>query len=217
MVVDPKVTMDDPNVKTVHCTGSPFEIGFTHGSSVSAEIHHNIGMYTYFFEETAKLTWEQARERAATQFLPTIKKQWPEIVEEMRGIANGAEGGLTLDDIVTLKTWTRRKRAFIGLAVVGIPLMAAWIWEIVRVRNYDRSSPRTHPMDWTEGRFAAIFILFVLNWVSSILMQYIILYFLSCMTNSPAKAANYAVSLNNSIWYISACLTSMFRGSTVAS
>lgn len=98
--------MDDPNVKTVHCTGSPYEIGFTHGSSVSAEVHHNVEMYGNFFGQTAKVTWEQARERAVTRFLPTIQRQWPEIVEEMRGIAEGAGGGLTLDDIVTLNVRT---------------------------------------------------------------------------------------------------------------
>ncbi|KAI1617328.1 hypothetical protein EDD36DRAFT_450976 [Exophiala viscosa] len=100
--------------------------------------------------------------------------------------------GYGLQKILDHKTWTRRKRAFVGLAAVGIPLMGAWIWEIVRVRNYDRSNPPTDPMDWTDGKFPAIFILFVLTWCSSILMQYIILYYLSCLTNSPVKAANYA-------------------------
>ncbi|KAI1617331.1 acyl-coenzyme A:6-aminopenicillanic acid acyl-transferase-domain-containing protein [Exophiala viscosa] len=101
-----KVTMNDPIVKTVYCTGSPYKIGFTHGSSVSAEVHHNVDMYTYFFGETAKITWQQARERAVTRFLPTIERQWPEIIDEMRGIAEGAGGGLTLEDIVTLNVRT---------------------------------------------------------------------------------------------------------------
>jgi hypothetical protein len=77
--------------------------------------------------------------------------------------------------------------------VVGVPLIAAWTWEIVRVRNYDRSSPPTKPLDWTDDGFVAIFFLFMLNWVSSSLWQYIILYFLGCFSNSPRKAANYAV------------------------
>lgn len=106
MIANSKVTMDDPNVKTVHCSGSPFEIGFTHGSAVSTEIRHNVATYTYFFGETAKITWDQARERALTRFLPTIERQWPEIVDEMRGIAEGAGNGLTLADIVTLNVRT---------------------------------------------------------------------------------------------------------------
>jgi hypothetical protein len=78
-------------------------------------------------------------------------------------------------------------------AVVGTPLMAAWIWEIVGVRNHDRSNPPTQPTDWSDDDFVAIFFLFMLNWVSSVLFQYLILYFLGCMTDSPRKSANYAV------------------------
>lgn len=75
---------------------------------------------------------------------------------------------------------------------MGIPLIAAWIWECVRVRNYDRSNPPTDPVDWSDPEFAAGFILFVLNWTSSALWQYIMLYFLGCFTNDPRKAANNA-------------------------
>ncbi|EXJ92801.1 hypothetical protein A1O3_01355 [Capronia epimyces CBS 606.96] len=100
--------------------------------------------------------------------------------------------GWGLQAILDHKTWKRRTRAFIGLGVVGIPLIAAWIWEIVRVRNYDRSNPPTRAMDWSDDGFVAIFFLFMMNWVFSSLWQYIILYFLGTLTNSPRKAANYA-------------------------
>jgi hypothetical protein len=51
--------------------------------------------------------------------------------------------GWGLQKILDHKTWPRRKRAFVGLATVSIPLMGAWIWEIIRVRDYDRSSLST--------------------------------------------------------------------------
>lgn len=102
--------------------------------------------------------------------------------------------GYGLQRVLDHKKWKRRNRAFIGLVIVGIPLMAAWIWEIIRVRNYDRYNPPTQTLDWTDPRFAPIFILFMLNWVSSSLWQYLILYFLGTLTNSPRKSANYAVS-----------------------
>ncbi|KAF2165248.1 hypothetical protein M409DRAFT_67493 [Zasmidium cellare ATCC 36951] len=84
------------------------------------------------------------------------------------------------------------QRAFAGLLTVGVPLMAAGIWEIVRVRNYDRANPPSRPLDWSDDGFVAIFFLFMLNWVASSLWQYIILYFLGTLTNSPRKSANYA-------------------------
>lgn len=99
-------TMDDPVVKTVYCSGTPFQIGLVHGASAAAEIHSNIATYTYFFRETAKISWQEAKERAVTRFLPTVERQWPEIVEEMRGIAEGAGDGVTLEDIVTLNVRT---------------------------------------------------------------------------------------------------------------
>ncbi|KAK5213263.1 hypothetical protein LTR41_000842 [Exophiala xenobiotica] len=100
--------------------------------------------------------------------------------------------GWGLQWILDNKNMKRKTRAFIGLGVVGIPLIAAWIWEIVRTRNYDRSSPIDHPMDWTDDGFVAIFFLFMMNWVFSSLWQYLILYFLGTLTNSPRKSANYA-------------------------
>lgn len=39
--------------------------------------------------------------------------------------------GLGLQWILDHKVWGRRKRGLIGLTVVAVPLMAAWIWEIV--------------------------------------------------------------------------------------
>lgn len=100
--------------------------------------------------------------------------------------------GVGLQWILDNKRWKRRTRAFIGLTVVGIPLIAAWIWEIIRVRDYDRSNPPSVGLDWTDPAFGPIFILFMLNWVASSLWQYIILYFLGTLTNSPRKSANYA-------------------------
>lgn len=120
--------------------------------------------------------------------------------------------GYALQKILDHKAWTRRTRAFLGVTTVSVPLLGAWIWEIVRTRHYNRSSPPS-PMDWTNGNFAATFVLFCLNWISSILMQCIILYFLSCMTNSPAKAANYAVGekpISRTLPYILNFLTAIW-------
>ncbi|KAL2006965.1 hypothetical protein VTN00DRAFT_8403 [Thermoascus crustaceus] len=78
--------------------------------------------------------------------------------------------GYGLQKVLDHKKWKRRNRVFIGVAVVGIPLMAAWIWEIIGVRNYDRFNPPAQGSLW----------------------QYIILYFLGTLTNFPRKSANYA-------------------------
>lgn len=61
---------------------------------------------------------------------------------------------------------------------------------MIRVRNYDRHNPPT-PMDWTDDGFAPIFILFMINWISSTLWQYVIMYFLGTLTNDPIKGSHY--------------------------
>lgn len=100
--------------------------------------------------------------------------------------------GWALRSILDHETWGRRKRGLIGLTVVSLPLVAAWVWEMVRepldfspflveaeivpvltrveirTRNYNRNSPPADPTDWDEPRFAWIFILFMLNWVFSV-------------------------------------------------
>ncbi|KIW63090.1 hypothetical protein PV04_09967 [Phialophora macrospora] len=95
-----------------------------------------------------------------------------------------------LQQILDWPGWKRKKRALLGLAYVAVPLWAAWIWEIIRVKDWDRANPPT-PMDWTDDGFAADFVLFILNWVSSTLWQYLVLYYLGTMTNDPYTSSHY--------------------------
>jgi len=98
---------------------------------------------------------------------------------------------LLLQWLLDNKRWKRKTRALLGLSYVGVPLMASWIWEMIRTRNYDRHNPPT-PMDWTDDGFAPTFVLFMMNWISSTLWQYIIMYFLGTLTNDPIKGSHYA-------------------------
>ncbi|KAI3393409.1 hypothetical protein diail_4304 [Diaporthe ilicicola] len=99
--------------------------------------------------------------------------------------------GWALRSILDHETWSRRKRGLIGLTVVSIPLVAAWVWEMIRTRNYNRSSPPADPTDWDEPRFGWIFILFMLNWVFSQLWHNIVYYWIGALTNSPQKLTHY--------------------------
>ncbi len=102
IAVPNKVAMEHPVVKTIRCSGTPYEIGLHHGRTAAAEVQTNIATYTDFFMETAHISWKTARERAEAQFVPTLEIKYPEILEEMRGIADGAGSGLTREDILTL-------------------------------------------------------------------------------------------------------------------
>ena len=67
--------------------------------------------------------------------------------------------GIGLQYVLDNQSWDRRKRALIGLTAVSIPLVAAWIWEPVRVKGYNRHNPSTTPTDWSDPEFGWVFVL----------------------------------------------------------
>ncbi|ORY64795.1 uncharacterized protein BCR38DRAFT_431019 [Pseudomassariella vexata] len=87
--------------------------------------------------------------------------------------------------------WSKRKRGLIGLAFVGVPLCAAWMWEIIRTRGFDRSNPPSNPLDWNDSDFGPVMVLFVLNWTFSILWQYLVPWLIGALTMSPDKLSHY--------------------------
>ncbi|KAF2765746.1 hypothetical protein EJ03DRAFT_318915 [Teratosphaeria nubilosa] len=99
--------------------------------------------------------------------------------------------GLGLQVILDHKAWSRRKRGLIGLTAVVVPLVAAWIWQFIRVRDYKRHQTRTNPTDWSDGEFGWIFVLFMLTSISCNLWHYVVTYYIGALTNSPVKLAHY--------------------------
>ncbi|KAI0025941.1 hypothetical protein F4780DRAFT_789418 [Xylariomycetidae sp. FL0641] len=99
--------------------------------------------------------------------------------------------GYGLQCILDNKRWQRRTRALVGLTVVAVPMIVAWIWEIIRTRNYDRSVPVVRATDWSDPEFGWIFVLFVLTWVSCSLWMYVVMYFIGAITNSPQALTHY--------------------------
>ncbi|KAK4941193.1 hypothetical protein LTR10_018866 [Elasticomyces elasticus] len=86
-------------VPEIVCHGTPTEIGLCHGTVARDRIQLSIKNYTLLYEETANMSWSLARSRAEA-YLPTLDQLVPEIVEEMKAIAQGAE--VDLLDIVAL-------------------------------------------------------------------------------------------------------------------
>ncbi|KAI8931951.1 hypothetical protein NX059_010851 [Plenodomus lindquistii] len=99
--------------------------------------------------------------------------------------------GWALQAILDSSRWGRRKRGLIGLTSVCVPLVAAWVWEMIRTRNYDRNNPPTTPTDWDDAAFGWVFVLFMLNWVFSQLWHQIVYYWIGALTNSPQKLTHY--------------------------
>ncbi|KAJ4328099.1 hypothetical protein N0V84_001467 [Fusarium piperis] len=90
-------------VLIVNAFGSPYEIGFQHGQQAKDQVLGSLTYYGALFESTCGLDWPSVREEA-TRYLDTLERLCPEYLEEIRGIAEGAE--VTLLDIVALNVRT---------------------------------------------------------------------------------------------------------------
>ncbi|MBB3190442.1 C45 family autoproteolytic acyltransferase/hydolase [Halomonas cerina] len=82
-----------------HLTGSRAEIGEAHGRAHADLIAQSLEAYDRLFQDFAGLDWATAR-LEADRFLPMITQGFPDILDEMEGIARGA--GLDFADILTL-------------------------------------------------------------------------------------------------------------------
>ncbi|MFG6178681.1 C45 family autoproteolytic acyltransferase/hydrolase [Halomonas sp. THAF12] len=80
-------------------SGSRSELGEAHGRAHATLITHSLEVYDRLFHDFVGIGWAEAR-RTAERFLPMIERGFPEILDEMAGIARGA--GLELEDILTL-------------------------------------------------------------------------------------------------------------------
>ncbi|MBN1333844.1 MAG: hypothetical protein JW971_08760 [Synergistales bacterium] len=81
--------------------GNPYERGIAYGRRTAELIEISIWNYSKMFEAFSDLTWSDARKRSL-DFLPSIEAYTPDLLDEMKGIAEGS--GLTFEDILTLNS-----------------------------------------------------------------------------------------------------------------
>ena len=86
---------------TINAEGTPFEIGYAHGSLGKEYIARSIDCYKAMFYDYSGITWDKAKAFSLT-FIPTIEKYDPDIMAEIRGIAEGS--GFELGEILALNT-----------------------------------------------------------------------------------------------------------------
>lgn len=85
--------------KVIEASGTPYNIGFSHGSEGKEEVFRSIETYREMFLAASALTWDEAKERSRS-YIPYIQTYDSEMLEELQGIADGA--GVELEDILAL-------------------------------------------------------------------------------------------------------------------
>ncbi len=81
--------MKKSSFKVVTLSGSPYEIGFKHGKETAEQIEVSIKTYKEMFWNYAKKDWETAL-KEAKEFIPLIEGYDPDLMEEIRGVAEGS-------------------------------------------------------------------------------------------------------------------------------
>lgn len=85
--------------KVIECSGTPYEIGYAHGSQGKEEIMVSIKTYKEMFKTYANLDWDVAKERSKN-YVKFISDYDKDLMDEIKGVADGA--GLDLTDILAL-------------------------------------------------------------------------------------------------------------------
>ena len=78
--------------------GAPFKRGQAYGESARERINSAVAVYTETLSHYGRMEWSGLTE-ASRGFLPVIENYAPDLVEEMKGVAQGA--GVEFADILT--------------------------------------------------------------------------------------------------------------------
>lgn len=87
-------------LRKIVISGTPYERGVSYGKQAQKEIHGSIANYKRLFNESKAHVRFDVALKKAMEMLPAIEKLGHELVEEMRGIAAGAQ--VLFEEIVLL-------------------------------------------------------------------------------------------------------------------
>ena len=78
--------------RVLQLSGSPYERGLQHGRSLRPEIAKQVGLWRQDLQEHSKMDPDAFVQKffAETDFLPAIKRWTPELLDEIKGIAEGS-------------------------------------------------------------------------------------------------------------------------------
>jgi len=69
---------------------TPYELGLQYGMQARSKIHAGVRVYQDYFAKTSDKSWEEIKQYAMA-FVPVIQEAMPQVLEEAKGIAAGAQ------------------------------------------------------------------------------------------------------------------------------
>jgi isopenicillin-N N-acyltransferase like protein len=86
----------------VKLTGKPYDLGYQHGDALKPKVQANIRSVFALMNQYAPGTTRSQIVKAARKFVPSAERWSPEMVEEIRGIADGA--AVTFEEVFALNS-----------------------------------------------------------------------------------------------------------------
>ncbi|KAI1078566.1 acyl-coenzyme A:6-aminopenicillanic acid acyl-transferase-domain-containing protein [Whalleya microplaca] len=87
----------------IRCSGTPHEIGVTHGALAKEKIDGSVKFYEHLFQKHCSMSWPEVVQEAA-KYIEPLEKIAPRYLDEIKGIAEGANLGFL--DILALNVRT---------------------------------------------------------------------------------------------------------------
>ncbi|KAK4937280.1 hypothetical protein LTR10_022037 [Elasticomyces elasticus] len=69
----------------IHCSGTPYQVGFQHGQEARAKIKNGLKFYEAFFAAKTGMNWTTATLKAES-FLPFLERGWKHLLDELQGM-----------------------------------------------------------------------------------------------------------------------------------
>lgn len=123
----------------IRLSGTPRERGLAYGRAAKERIRRVIEEYGILFEKEAGTNWEQAKKAAAVYEKP-IAEYRPDLIEEMKGIAEGA--GVLFETILTMNCrsevmFAKADTAEDACSAIGVPPEASGNGKTYLGQNWD--------------------------------------------------------------------------------
>lgn len=132
-------------------SGTSYEIGKQHGTLFRKQVLYSIESYKVMFKDYSDLDWDKAKEMAQ-RYIEPIRSYNPDYLDEMRGVADGAE--VSFDDILTLNA--RSELALQGNASSVPEIDGCTSFVFLPEVTEENHTLVAHNWDWKESRKASM-------------------------------------------------------------
>lgn len=129
---------DESGVIKLKLIGTAYEIGYAHGSLLKNEISEMMAMYRFHIQYLYGRPLSFFVKLACDFFLPVVKRRYPEIYREMKGIAHGS--GTPVQHILFINSSLSLESLYMNLSAV-LQTSSPRIQQ--RYRNFLSSAPST--------------------------------------------------------------------------